>query len=307
MKKTIFFILLITLLSCGKIGKSYDKMDNTIKGKNIAYNETRKEEIKSPEPEELQNDKESKKDTSKTNEQSTKNKENITRKIIKEGYIKYNVPDIKGVEKNVIEKVKLYEGYVASSNFGEEYGSMVIKIPENRFDQFLQYTDNFGKIISKSISARDVTEQYFDLEGRIKNKRIHQERLRKYLNTSNSIDDLLKVESELNRITTELESMEGSFKELSHLISYSTLTLEFSLPYKTKSTLPKLKKDLKNLGTFIVNFLYYIVLIFIYFVIIAIPILIIIALLYYITFGKLGLLKKIFQILSKKEDKGKKN
>ena len=228
-----------------------------------------------------------------------------SRKIIKSGSITYQVKEIENIEDKVKDKVKQYGGYVSSSNFSENRLSINVKIPVEKFEDFLKEANNFGKILNKSISAEDVTKQYFDLEGRIKNKRIHQKRIRDYIEYARNIDDLIKYENELNRVTNELEELEVNYKNLSHQITFSSLYLEFSVPYSIKVSRkwPSIKHELGDLYYFIVIFLFYFLKIIIYFIIISIPIILLLGVIYFVTFGKLGLLKKMFKILS--EDKKK--
>ncbi len=283
----LFFLFFLTLINCAKGSLKRNESLELKQSKDIEFGTSRiikssSDDLKSKNP--------------------LKSVDEIldNRKIIKSGSINYEVKAVENIENIVGEKVTEFGGYIVSSNFSVNRVSISVNIPVENFDDFLKEANKFGKITHKSISAKDVTKEYFDLEGRIKNKKIHQERIRDYIAYAKNIDDLIKYENELNRVTNELESLEGSFKNLSQQISFSSLKMEFSIPYikKISRRWPSVKNELNNLSYFIVVFLFYFIKIIIYFIIICIPILVLIGGIYYISFGKLGIVKKMFKYLS---------
>jgi hypothetical protein len=229
--------------------------------------------------------------------------EQAERKRIKTGSINYNVSDLKSTEKVVTEKVKEYGGYVVSTNFTLNTAVIQVKIPYDRFDDFLLVTGNFGKITSKNMNVEDVTMEYYDLENRIKNKKILQSRFQNYLSNARNTEELLKIETELNRVTEEIESLEGNFKNLSHLVQYSTLTLNFYVPGTDieVKVFPSIKKGFEDFGFVIVNFFYGVLFFILYFIIFIIPTVLIAGLIYLFTFGKIGLVRRLFKSLSGKK------
>ncbi|HEY8078464.1 MAG TPA: DUF4349 domain-containing protein, partial [Labilithrix sp.] len=67
---------------------------------------------------------------------------------------------------------------------------------------------------------------YTDLDIRIKNARAMQTRLKALLEKA-SVKEALEIEKELNRVTQDLELMEGKLKLLKDKIAYSTITVAF--------------------------------------------------------------------------------
>lgn len=295
MKKYLFVLLFFLLIfSCKKRAEIRDEYSDEKTGYE-RIGSSQKKMVADKNPNAVNN-----------NDESGTSKDFIdNRKIIKRGSISYQVKELDNIEDTIKEKVKQYGGYVSNSIFNENRLSISIKIPVERFDDFLKEANNFGKILNKSISADDVTKQYFDLEGRIKNKSIHQKRIRDYIEYAKNIDDLIKYENELNRVTNELEELEANFKNLSHQIAFSTLNMEFTVPYAKKISRkwPSIKNAFDNLYYFIANFIFYFFIIIIYFIVISIPIILLVGGVYFITFGKLGLLRKMFKNLSEGKKK----
>ena len=79
------------------------------------------------------------------------------------------------------------------------------------------------------VGSQDVTEEYVDLEARIRNKREEEKRLLKHLaDSTGKLEDILAVEKELSRVRGEAEQMEGRLRFLADRAELSTVTIEAS-------------------------------------------------------------------------------
>ncbi|MBN2544514.1 MAG: DUF4349 domain-containing protein [Spirochaetes bacterium] len=299
MKKTIIFIVLIILhlliISCSKKAqyKISDEMPQVSEEKSYAGTSDRLKETNKEAPVE--------------NEKDVITTESI-RKIIKNATVYFQVNDLKGIDKKVQSAVLSYNGYISSLNYSISSLNIVAKIPSDKFDSFINESSKIGKVVSKSVSAEDVTRNYYDLEGRLKNKKAYQSWLRDQYAKARTIDDVLKFSRELNNVTESIESVEGEFKNLSNLIEFSTINLIFNLPVADSITFkhwPNVKKDLSNLLYYITMFFYTLVKIIIWIIIVIIalslvliPVILAGGFLYMLSFGKIGLVKKYFKTLS---------
>ncbi|MEA1912108.1 MAG: DUF4349 domain-containing protein, partial [Spirochaetota bacterium] len=148
----------------------------------------------------------------------------VKRKRIMNAHLEITVEDINSTEKEISKRVLDSGGWIVSSNLYWGEISLVVKVPAISFETFLSNSENIGEVDSKSVTADDVTEYYFDLKSRIENKKILRDRFRAYLEKAISMDDILSVERQLNDVTTEIEQMEGAFRGLNRDIDYSTVT-----------------------------------------------------------------------------------
>ena len=89
---------------------------------------------------------------------------------------------------------------------------------------------DFGKIRRKNIYTSDVTDQYYDLETRLLTKRELLKKLQGYLKNASNMDEILKIETKISDVTSELEVMQGQMNRLSKQISFSTITINAKLP-----------------------------------------------------------------------------
>ena len=103
---------------------------------------------------------------------------------------------------------------------------MVIRVSSDRFDQLVvDLTSVAARVEHKNIEALDVTEEYLDIQTRLKNKREVESRYRAILKQAKTIEEILKVEEHIRAVREEIESKEGRLKYLNDRIAYSTVNL----------------------------------------------------------------------------------
>ena len=102
-------------------------------------------------------------------------------------------------------------------------GRLVIRVPESSFNQALETVKKLGRARGERVTGQDVTEEYIDVESRLGALRVHETRLLELLGQAKSVDDLLRVESELVRVRTDIEALTRRMRYLERMVSYSTL------------------------------------------------------------------------------------
>jgi hypothetical protein len=227
------------------------------------------------------------------------------RKMISTGSLELEVEDLDRAEQSIGDALSETGGYLQSVNrYGDSF-SMTLKIPAEEFSGFLDTAGGFGKLRSTNVTVEDVTDSYFDLEHRVRSKELLVERYQEYLKEAQSIEDLLKIERELNDTITELEQLEGSFRNLSHRISFSTLYLQAYLPsWESESDpLPSLRAGLKTFGRTLLRVLYAMFFIILGIVAFGVPLVLVIGLVYLAGFGRIGLIRRFFRRLRPRDGK----
>jgi Domain of unknown function (DUF4349) len=101
---------------------------------------------------------------------------------------------------------------------------ITIRVPRGRFDESIERVEATGDVLHRDIKAEDVTDEFFDLQTRLKNARVMRERLVVLLGKA-AVKEAIDIEKELGRITEEIERMEGKLKLLGDKIAYSTITV----------------------------------------------------------------------------------
>jgi hypothetical protein len=106
--------------------------------------------------------------------------------------------------------------------------SIIIRVPVARFHEAIGRLEKLGDITNRDISAEDVTQEFFDLEVRLKSARAVRERLEQLLHRANKVDESIAIERELERVVGEIERLEGRLKYLHDRALFSTISVTFA-------------------------------------------------------------------------------
>jgi hypothetical protein len=103
--------------------------------------------------------------------------------------------------------------------------------------------------VSQSVQTDDVTDEYRDFGLRLGVMSSSRQRLVALMDQAGNLEELLKLEERLTKLTAEIESLKGKLKKLSQDISYSTIQVNFA----TRSVVGHRKSSpfpwVKQLGT----------------------------------------------------------
>jgi Domain of unknown function (DUF4349) len=103
---------------------------------------------------------------------------------------------------------------------------ITVRVPRDQFDELVRRVERMGDVLHKNVAAEDVTDQYVDIDIRLKNARAVRDRLEKLL-TAASVRDAIEIQKELAKVTGEIEGLEGKLKLMRDRIAYSTVTVSF--------------------------------------------------------------------------------
>lgn len=155
----------------------------------------------------------------------------IPEKVIKHGTINMRVEDYEASLKKLKELVKAANGYIGNESENRSSyqisNHIQIRVRNGNFEQLLDKLAALSfELHLKQSSATDVTEEYYDLEARLKAKRKVEQRYIQILLKADSVEDILKVERQLSIIREEIEAKEGRLKYLNNRVSQSTISLD---------------------------------------------------------------------------------
>ncbi len=158
--------------------------------------------------------------------------QSVERKIIKEGNIRFETASVDKTEKEIKKMVAEFGGYVGSeftNNYeGRIEHTITVRVPEDKFNKLIERVSSLAeKIESKNINSMDVTEEYIDIEARIKTKKELESRYKEILKKATRVDEILNIEREMGNLRAEIESLEGRMNYLKNRVSLSTLTITF--------------------------------------------------------------------------------
>ena len=145
--------------------------------------------------------------------------------------------DFEEATSEIIRKVQQAGGFIASSNIQGWSRADVknkpmrqahykVRIPSERFEQFITDAGELGNITRNESWGEDVSSQYFDTEARLKSLMIQEERLLTILSKAEELKDIIELERELSSIRYEIENLTGTLRKYDNLVAYSTLEID---------------------------------------------------------------------------------
>ncbi len=151
--------------------------------------------------------------------------------IIREVDMSLIVDDIQEAIDGIAEMATDAGGWVVDSGrWSLHSGSITIRVPADVLDDTIaDLRDLANKVDAENTTSRDVTDEYVDLESRLKNQRAAHEALLKLLERAESVDTALAVQRDLSRVQEEVERLSGRIKFLEESSAFSIIRVNLSL------------------------------------------------------------------------------
>jgi uncharacterized lipoprotein YehR (DUF1307 family) len=175
---------------------------------------------------------------------------NEERKVVYEGFMRIETKELTQTKNNIELFVSQLGGYVIQSSI-YDYGAenrtsqLIVRVPSKDFQEFLVKVEEFsGKVIERTVRGQDVTEEYTDLEARLRAKEIVEKRLLAFLDGAEKTEDLLRISNDLARVQQEIEQLKGRIKYLKNHVDYASVTIQIN---ERKIIVPEITKDDLNI------------------------------------------------------------
>lgn len=131
-------------------------------------------------------------------------------------------------------------GYIQSSSIAtrgsSRYYEATIRIPADRYEEFLGSIKQEGNLVSYSESVKDITDSYTDIEARLTSLRAQEAKVLEFYDRAETIEELMSIEQRLSDISYEIGYYETQLKNYDLLVAYSTLNLSIR---ETKTYTPE--------------------------------------------------------------------
>ncbi len=157
-----------------------------------------------------------------------------SRMVIKSGSLSMVVKDVVKTAKDIIAYTKEKNGWVISSTVGEKelvpYGQITVRVPAEKFDEAMEYVRGLAeKVKYENMAGEDITEQYTDLQSRLRNLEAAEEELLNIMKRSGKIADVLAVQQELTNVRGQIELLKGQMQYLDQSVRMALITVNLAL------------------------------------------------------------------------------
>jgi hypothetical protein len=152
------------------------------------------------------------------------------RMIVRNGDMSLVVEDVLEAQDEIAELAERLGGWVVNSNiYGEEEetrGWISIRIPSDRFDQALSELRALAlRVNSESTSTEDITEEYVDLQSRLRNAEATESQYLALLDKATEVEDILAIYQSLSQIRYEIEQIKGRMQYLERTSAMSLISI----------------------------------------------------------------------------------
>ncbi len=153
------------------------------------------------------------------------------RKVVLTANLELEAQDFDATCGKLQQSAEALGGYIAAADVRgnadifTRYATFTVKIPAEKYAEFLSAASSAGNLLSRSEQSEDVTDSYTDVEARLKSLRTQEERLLDLMRESGKLEDLIMIQNQLTQVQYEIESYTAQQRNLDNRIAYSTVYL----------------------------------------------------------------------------------
>lgn len=155
------------------------------------------------------------------------------RLVIRNAYLSIEVEAVNAAETTIRNRAEQLGGYVVSvQTSGSEENlrsSIVFRVPAEQFENALSGVEGLAsKVFSRNVSGDDVTEEFVDLESRLRNLEATRDRLLDLLTRATRVEDALQVNNALTDVQGQIEQIRGRMQYLTTSAAFSTISVDLT-------------------------------------------------------------------------------
>ena len=163
------------------------------------------------------------------------------RKIIRNADITIEVSSTTDAQHRVTSIAEAHGGFVVTSEAKQRESNdpgqrtldikLVVRVPSNQFgNAFDEIKKLAGNTPAEQVTSQDVTEDFIDLEARIKTQKALEVQFLEIMRQAHKIEDALEVQRQIAEVRTEIEKLEGRKRFLENRSSLSTINVNIQTP-----------------------------------------------------------------------------
>jgi len=163
--------------------------------------------------------------------------QDVERVIIKTANMTLVVDDPPDSMERIKQLAERSGGYVVSANLRQQtlddgtvvpQASVTIRVPAEKLDAVVEEirSESDELPLSENINSQDVTDDYVDLQSRLRNLEAAETRLNEIMEDANETEDVLSVYNELVRVREEIEVIKGQIKYYEQSAALSSVSVE---------------------------------------------------------------------------------
>ena len=160
--------------------------------------------------------------------------ENAGRQIISQASLSVEVEDVAGAVAQVRIIAETRGGFISqvatTGTPGRQRSDLVVRVPQGEFFDTLESIKGLGKVWAENAGSEDVTEQFIDLEARLRSALREEQSLLSLLERADTVSNILTIERELARVRSDIERLQGQINFMSRRVDLATISVALFPP-----------------------------------------------------------------------------
>jgi uncharacterized protein DUF4349 len=154
----------------------------------------------------------------------------VQRLVVRTADLSIEAENVRDAEAAVQAAAAQFGGYVVKveTSGAEQHltSRIIFRVPATRFDEALSGVQGLAKkVLARTVSGDDVTEEFVDLTARLTNLEVTRDRLQAFLDKAITVEDALKVNQSLSDIQGQIEQLKGRKQYLQQSVALSTISV----------------------------------------------------------------------------------
>ncbi|MCY3919862.1 MAG: DUF4349 domain-containing protein [Chloroflexi bacterium] len=164
------------------------------------------------------------------------------RRVISTGFVSVEVEDVPAAAEQVRIAAESLGGFVENSVVSgddeQAFADVTIRVPQDVFLDALDRIRRIGEVRSEDLRAQDVTEQFIDLNARLRSALRTEGSLLGLLDRATDVEDVIAIERELSRVRADIERLQGQLNFLERRVALATLSVSLFTPSAARTEPP---------------------------------------------------------------------
>ena len=167
--------------------------------------------------------------------------EAVDRKIIRDAKLTIEVGSTTEAQQRITSIAETLGGFVVTSEAKQRQDvepakrtldiRLIIRVPSGQFNSALEQIEKLAtNLPERNVTGQDVTEEFIDLEARIKTQKALELQFLDIMKQANKVEDALEVQRQIADVRTEIEKLEGRRRFLESKSTMSTITVNIQTP-----------------------------------------------------------------------------
>ncbi|WP_298031427.1 DUF4349 domain-containing protein [uncultured Dysosmobacter sp.] len=159
------------------------------------------------------------------------------RKLICTAQLELETTEFDQASVRLAELTEEYGGWFESSSVGGRgsghcWANYTVRVPVARYQAFLNQIGELCHETWRSTEQQDITESYYDTQGRLETQKIKLERLQELLRKAEAMEDIITIESAISETEWMIDDLSGTMRHYDSLVDYATITVSLQEVYK---------------------------------------------------------------------------